>query len=67
MYRLVTTFAEDGTPQAWVNFPAGNVGDPASAHWDDTLQDWVDGTYTRLPFTRAEVDAAAETIVTLEP
>lgn len=67
VYRLVTTFAEDGTPQAWVNFPPGNSADPDSPHFSDTLEDWVEGVYTRLPFTPAEVDAVTETTITLAP
>ena len=48
-----------------VNWIIGNSGDPHDAHWDDSLQDWVDGTYRTLPFTRDEVDAAEESSYTL--
>lgn len=67
IFRVVTTFAEDGTPEARVNFPRGNSGDPFSPHWDDTLQDWANGVYTHYPYRRAEVDAAAESSFTLTP
>lgn len=65
IFRVVTTFAEDGTPEASLNFPRGNSGDPSSPHWDDTLEDWTNGVYTPLPFRRDEVDAARESTITL--
>jgi penicillin G amidase len=58
--RLVGRFGDDGTPEVWVNFPLGNVADPASPHFDDMLGDWLDGNYRKLAFTRSEVDARAE-------
>ena len=67
IFRIVTTFGEDGTPQATVNFPRGNSGVPSSPHWDDTLEDWVEGVYTPLPYTRADVEAATESSYTLAP
>jgi penicillin amidase len=67
IFRVVTSFAEDGTPEATVNFPRGNSGEPSSPHFDDTLEDWTNGVYTPLPFRRAEVDAAAESSFTLAP
>ncbi len=67
IFRVVTTFAEDGTPEATLNFPRGNSGDPSSPHWDDTLDDWVEGVYTPFPFHRADVEAAAESSFTLTP
>ena len=67
IFRIVTTFAEDGTPQASVNFPRGNSGNPGDPHWDDTLEDWTEDVYTRMPFTRAEVEAAMESSYTLSP
>jgi len=67
IFRIVTTFAEDGTPQATVNFPRGNSGRPESPHFDDTLDDWVEGVYTPLPFRRAEVEAAMESSYVLSP
>jgi penicillin G amidase len=67
IFRVVTTFAEDGTPESTVNFPRGNSGDPSSPHWDDTLEDWTNGVYTPFPFRRAEVEAAAESSFTLSP
>ena len=67
IFRVVTTFAEDGTPQAHCNFPPGNSADPTSPHFQDTLEDWLEDEYTRLPFTRTEIDAVAESTHILEP
>ncbi len=67
IFRVVTTFAEDGTPEAHCNFPPGNSADPQSPHFQDTLEAWVEDEYTYLPFSRDEVDAAAETTIVLEP
>ncbi len=67
LFRVVTTFAEDGTPQAICNFPPGNSADPTSPHFQDTLEDWLEDEYTALPFSKAEVDAVAESTVILEP
>lgn len=67
LFRVVTTFAEDGTPQALCNFPPGNSADPQSPHFQDTLEDWLEDEYTALPFSRAEVDAVAESTRVIEP
>lgn len=67
IFRMSTDFAEDGTPQSWLNFPRGNSGDPTSAHWGDTLEDWVEGRHVRVPFSRAEVEAEVESRTTLKP
>jgi penicillin amidase len=67
IFRVVTTFAEDGTPEASLNFPRGNSGDPSSPHWADTLEDWTNGVYSPLPFRRDDVDAASESTITLTP
>ena len=67
IFRVVTSFAEDGTPVSEVNFPRGNAGEPSSPHWDDTLEDWVEGVYTPMPYREAEVDAATESSYRLTP
>jgi penicillin amidase len=67
IFRVVTTFEADGTPTAVVNFPRGNSGEPSSPHWDDTLEDWTNGVYTPLPYSRAEVEAVTESSYTLAP
>lgn len=67
VFRVVTRFLEDGTPEAFVNFPPGNSGDPESPHFSDTLEDWREGVYEKLPFTRAEVEAAQAERIVLRP
>jgi penicillin amidase len=67
VFRVVTRFLDDGTPEASVNFPPGNSGDPESPHFSDTLEDWREGVYRKLPFTRAEVEAAQSDRLVLRP
>ena len=67
VFRMVAGFAEDGTPEAHINFPRGNSGDPDSKHFADTLEDWRGGVYTRYPYSRAEVEAALEEKRVLKP
>jgi penicillin amidase len=67
IFRVVTGFREDGTPEAWANFPRGNSADPASPHFDDTLDAWVEDQYEPLPFTREDVEAATVSTRTLDP
>jgi penicillin amidase len=58
--RIVSSFAEDGTPESLVSIPLGNHGDPSSPHFDDLLEDYIEGRHRPLPFRRAEVEAAME-------
>ncbi|MEZ4452734.1 MAG: penicillin acylase family protein [Nannocystaceae bacterium] len=67
VFRVVTEFAEDGTPVARLNFPRGNSGEPSSPHWDDAVDDWANGVYQPFAFRRDEVDAAKESALTLTP
>ncbi len=67
IYRMVASFAEDGTPEALANFPIGNSGEPDSPHWDDMVEDWANGVYHPIPFRRADVDDAAESRTVLAP
>ena len=67
VFRVVTRFLDDGTPESVVNFPRGNSGDPASPHFADTLEDWRNGVYAKYPFARAEVDAAMTARIVLAP
>jgi penicillin amidase len=67
IFRVVTGFADDGTPEAYVNFPPGNSADPGSPHFQDTLDAWLEDEYAYLPFRREEVEAAAESTIVLEP
>lgn len=67
IYRFVATFDGDGIPRAEINYPRGNSGDPASPHWDDTLDDWVEGRYRPLLFRTDEVLADSTEEILLEP
>ncbi len=67
VFRVVTEFAEDGTPVSYMNFPRGNSGEPSSDHWGDTLADWLAGVYRKVPYSREDVDAATESTITLSP
>lgn len=58
--RLTARFGDDGVPELWVNFPLGNVADPASPHFSDMMEDWLEGSYRKLAFTKSDVDARAE-------
>ena len=67
IFRIVTTFDDDGIPRAAINYPRGNSGDPASPHWDDTLDDWVNGVHRPLLFRTAEVEADSTEESVLSP
>ncbi|MFO0571934.1 MAG: penicillin acylase family protein [Polyangiaceae bacterium] len=64
--RMVSRFDDDGTPEMWVNFPLGNVADRDSPHFDDMLDDWVEGRYRKMAFSRSEVEDRAEQRIVLE-
>ena len=34
------------------------MGDPRSPHFDDLIDDWREGKYHPMPYTRAAVEAA---------
>lgn len=57
--RTTATFSDDGTPEAWVNFPLGAAADPDSEATAAANADWVEGRYRRLLFSRDEIEAAA--------
>lgn len=58
VFRFVTTFDDEGTPVAVYNYPTGNSEDPNSPYFSNTLEDWVEGEYRSMPFSREEVEAA---------
>ena len=58
IFRSVTGFAEDGVPETVFNFLYGNDGDTA---------DWSNGVYDALAFRRSDVDARAESTLSLTP
>ncbi len=58
VFRSVVRFDDDGVPEYWTSWPFGHDGDATS---------WVEGSYTHLPFSRADVDARAVETVILAP
>lgn len=58
VYRMVHAIGEDGVPVLEWNLPYV---------LPDATQDWLDGVYREVPFSRADVDAAATSSETLEP
>jgi penicillin amidase len=55
--RLAVSFDADGRPRIEWNFPLGNVADPESVKTSGFTEDWTDGHYRTLYFSRDEVDA----------
>jgi penicillin amidase len=47
--------------------PTGQSGHPASRHYDDLLQPWLEGRYHPMLWSRARVDEAAQARLTLAP
>ena len=66
-FRVVTGFAEDGTPETTLDFARGASGDPGDPHYADAEPLWTDAGHVPLPFRKADVDAAAIGTVTLAP
>ena len=60
MGRMVGSFSEQGEPFARVNFPLGNVADPTTPFFNNGMDDWLEGTYSHLPFQRMDVEARAQ-------
>jgi len=65
IFRHVTTFAEDGTPEMFFNMPLGNSAEPDSPHYMDLNDDWLNTNYRKFWYTRAEVEAHEESRYTL--
>jgi penicillin amidase len=64
-YRQVLDLA-DWDRSVITNIP-GESGDPASPHYADLLEDWLNGRYHPLPFSRKAVEAAATERILLVP
>lgn len=64
-YRQVIDLA-DWDRSVMTNVP-GESGDPDSKHYSDLLDDWNNGRYHPMPFSRKAVEAAAEERILLEP
>ena len=45
----------------------GESGDPASKHYADLIDDWANGRYHAMPFSRKAVEAATEEKIVLRP
>lgn len=45
----------------------GESGDPGSKHYRDLLDDWANGRYHPMPFSRKAVEAATDERIVLEP
>lgn len=54
--RTVGTFAADGTPEVYVNYPVGNAADPASFDTQRANEDYIEGRYHKFLFDRSEVE-----------
>ena len=67
VFRVVTGFADDGTPEAAITMPIGNAGDPASPHFGDTHEAWANGEHVPFPFRRPDVEARMERREVLSP
>ena len=65
--RTVGTFAKDGTPEAYVNFPVAAHADPYSSETMTANEDYIEGRYRKLLFRRAEIEAAAQRRIELLP
>lgn len=63
--RSVGDFAADGTPELSVSYPVGNAADPTSADTRSANDDYVNGRYRKLLFSRADVDGHARSHVVL--
>jgi penicillin G amidase len=50
-----------------LNLTVGQSGHPSSPHFDNFLQDFLDGSPWRVPWTRESVEAGAGTRLVLEP
>jgi penicillin amidase len=64
-YRMVLDFA-DWDRSVMTNVP-GESGDPASPFYSNLVEDWAQGRYHPMPFSRKAVEAAAAERIQLLP
>jgi len=64
-FRMLLDFA-DWDRSRMTNMP-GESGDPESPHYSDLLDDWANGRYHLMPFTRKAVEAATRERIVLKP
>jgi penicillin amidase len=48
-------------------FPPGQSGHLASPHYDDLIQDWLEGRYNPMLWTREQVEGESEGVLVLKP
>jgi penicillin amidase len=65
-YRLLVDLASS-PPQLWAVDGQSQSGHPGSPHYDDQLDDWLDGRYHQLTLDAAAAQAAAIQTLRLEP
>lgn len=63
--RLIFDLADFDNSRSVIT--SGNSGNPASPHYRDQSELWARGGYHPMPFSRAAVDAAAESRLVIEP
>lgn len=64
-YRLVADLGPDAA--TWVSAYPGQSGQPGSPHYADQVDTYLADGFVRAPFSRAEVEAEAETRTRLAP
>ena len=64
-YRMLVDFSD--IDKTLTQLSPGDSGDPASPHFSDQAQMWVNGEYKPKPHSRDKVVAIAASHVTLEP
>jgi penicillin amidase len=64
-YRQILDLS-DWDRSVMTNVP-GESGDPESPHYSDLLDDWANGRYHPMPFSRKAVEAASTERITLTP
>jgi penicillin amidase len=64
-YRQILDLS-DWDKSVMTNVP-GEVGDPASPHYADLIEEWASGRYHPMPFTRKAVEAATKERIQLLP
>jgi penicillin amidase len=67
IYRMVASFDDAGTPQAFFDMPRGSSGEPGDPHYDDLTADWADEKYQPLLFTNADIEADTTERLTIGP
>lgn len=66
-YRLAIEMTPAALDAATIMISTGQGGNPGGRHYGDLVGDWLAGRTAPLPFSRAAVDAAAASRLTLEP